>query len=119
MILPGEYAWQKNMYDRILTLEAMGPGAAIGRFHLMVVHSAGFMGKDFSVITGRVSPAGPDRLDLFAEESEHVTDDGEEWSRKTPCSTRMVFSATKRWWRRTSFALDGEAFVPLPSRFSR
>lgn len=120
MIMPGEYAWGKNdrygSNHRVLTLA--GPEGAIDRFRFLVTHSAGFMGKDFSVTTGGVRAAGPDALELVAENVEHTTDDGEESSRTFPGDgRRMLFVARKKWWGwRTVFTLDGEPYAPLPPR---
>lgn len=114
MIQPGEYAWRNNNRygdnHRVLTLTG---AAGIQSFSLVVIHSAGGQGKDFSVTTGSARVEGPDRLELVAKQIEHVTTDSDTDSRVVPCDQRMLFVARKTWWGwRTQYFLDGEAFVP-------
>jgi hypothetical protein len=115
MIGPGEYAWQGNnrggSNHRVLTL--IGPEGAIQEFSFMVIHSAGFMGKDLSITTGSVRAAGPDRLELVAKEVEHCTYDDDATERKYPCDRRMVFVAETS---PVAFSLVGEPYVPVPPR---
>lgn len=119
MIPPGEYAWRKNdrygANHRVLTLT--GPSAGIDRFTLSVIHSAGFQGKDGSLITGRVRAEGPDRLELLAERVEHFTVHDDVSSQAFPREERMLFVAEKTWWGlRTTYRLDGEPYARLPPR---
>ena len=123
MILPGEYAWRgNNRYGdnhRFLRLIAGGRDAeAITRFELSVVHSAGFMGKDWSVLSGTVRVLGPGRLELVADKNERFTVSDDHWSQDRPSSERKVFVEVKRRapLGQRVFELDGERYVLVPER---
>lgn len=120
MIPAGEYTWKKNdrygSNHRRLTLEPDKRGKPV-RFKLVVTHSAGFQGSDYTVYTGKVASKAPDRLELIAQKAEHVTDDSDRWSEERPCNDRLQFVAvSKLAGLAVTYTLDDEEYLPVKAR---